>query len=675
MRSLSSFASLLFFTLASPILATPILAALSLAGCDCGGDPPPTRCSSASECPTDQVCVDARCVPRATTDGSVPGPDAARDAAGCVDFDRDGLCAGTGDCDDTDPMRGGAERCDGADNDCDGTVDEGLVDICTECRPSCEVEMIPGADGWMPTAENSEGVIVDPSGALTLGRTMATAFSVWVANSDEATVSKLDSRTNRELARYPTVGAMAPAGTRMWNERCGWGSPAIGNCPSRTAVDQNFDAYVANRAFGNQGSITKYANREEDCVDRNGNGVIDTSRDLNGDGTIDLAPAAGEFVGPDDECILWTSAAGGANGVPRALTIGIAPPDGVVGDIWVGLFNERQACRLSPVDGSTIACMPIGGLQPYGATSDSMGRIWFVDRSGSRRDVLGWIDPFTMAWTGASPVPDFGSCPGALLPYGITPDGEGRIYVASSSCDPPVLRYSPATDTWDGHSFPGGGTPRGMAADETHLWVSISHTVQGLGGVLDNRVAQFRLSDMAFVTHHTIPTGRGPVGVGVSFDGSVWAICQGTNSAARLDPAAGTWIEHGVGLTPYTYSDFIGFGLNVFAEPRGRYRFVVEGCDPGEFGAQRWLGARVNAEIPPMTEVTMWVRTADTRDALAAATFIGPFAVPTSDFSMPPGPIADGQFIEVELRLRTDDRRVAPRVLSVDLAGECGGGS
>ena len=216
--------------------------ASGLAGCDCGGGPIGRRCSSSGDCPAGQVCTDERCVPRTTMDGAIPEPDAGRDAAGCVDFDRDGLCAGTEDCDDTDPTRGGAERCDGSDNDCDGTTDEGLLDICTECVPSCEVEMIPGAGGWMPTEENSEGVIVDPGGALTLGRTMATAFSVWVANSDEATVCKLDSRTNRELARYPTVAAIAPAGSRPWDERCGWNAPAIGNCPSRTAVDQNFDA-------------------------------------------------------------------------------------------------------------------------------------------------------------------------------------------------------------------------------------------------------------------------------------------------------------------------------------------------------------------------------------------------------------------------------------------------
>jgi DNA-binding beta-propeller fold protein YncE len=658
------------------VLAGCALVVLGIAGCDCGGSEIGHRCSTNRDCPGGQVCVDRRCMSPDRRDARVDEPDSGGEP-GCIDGDRDGYgmgCPGGTDCDDTNPMRGGPEVCDAVDNDCDGRVDEGLADICTSCTPACAVSMFPGPGGWMPGEENSQGVVVDEGGALTLGRTRAEAFAVWVANSDEGTVSKLDSRTNREIARYPTVGALGPSGIRPWYEACGWCEPrrggCIGNCPSRTAVDQNFDAYVANRAFGNQGTVTKIANREEDCIDRNGNGVIDTSRDLNGDGTIALTPMGigNEFVGPEDECILWTVPAGGNNGVPRALAVGLSPPDGLVGDVWVGLYNEAQACRLHPMTGATIACMPINGLRPYGAAADSRGRIWFVDRSGSRRDILGYVDPTTMTFQTASPVPG-SSCPTSELhSYGITIDGDDRVYVASSNCAPHLLRYLPATDTWEMYTIPGDGTPRGLAADEHSLWVGISHEAVRFAGGPSDRVVQFRLSDMAFVATHRIPMGRAPVGVGVSYDGSVWAICQGTNSAARFDPATGTWLEHGVGLGPYTYSDFIGFGLNVFAEPRGRYRFRVDGC---ERGTQNWLGVRVRAEVPPMTEVAIWARSANTIEALATQPFIGPFLGPVVDLRMPPGPVPPGRYLEIEIRLRTEDRRVAPRVFSVDVAGEC----
>lgn len=639
------------------------------AGCDGCSDPeaPASPCTTTSDCGTGLACIDGTC--REPVDaGGRPDTGGGSD---CVDADRDGRgvgCALGEDCDDTDPLRGGEEVCDGVDNDCNGSTDEGFADICAECTPSCEVTDHPGTDGWMPDEMNSDGVIVDDDGAITLGRTMTESFAVWVANMNDGTVSKLDSRTNRETARYPTTRPDAANRARPWDEACNWSN--LGNCPSRTAVDQRFDAYVANRAFGNQGTVTKYGNQEEDCVDLNSDGVINTSRDVNGDGSIDMDPAAGEFIGPDDECLLWTVPVSGNNGVPRALAIGLAPPDVETGSVWVGLYNEGRACELAPTDGRTIVCMDIGGLRPYGAVADAMGRVWFADRSGSRRDILGFVDPSTMVFTAGAPVPDGTACAtGSLQSYGVTVDGDGQLYVAMSNCNPSgVLRFEPATDTWSFHTIPGNGTPRGLAADETSLWVGISHNTTGFSGGLANHVEQYSLADMSHVATHTIPTGTGPVGVGVSFDGSVWAVCQGTNSAARLEPGAGTWIEHGVGLAPYTYSDFIGFGLNTFAQPRGWYRFTLEGCASG---TNRWQGARYRAEVPPMTAVELWARTADSPAELAMQPWVGPFTGNPTSFEAPPGPLGAFRYIEVEIRMRTDDRRVAPRVFDIDVAVIC----
>src|SRR5207245_7609886 len=107
------------------------------------------------------------------------------------------------------------------------------------------------------------------------------------------------------------------------------------NRPSRTAVDFNGDVWVANRAHQPnelQSSVTKIANKnnsitDTDCIDRNGNGKIETSFDANGDGIIntdcnangtpdsiaDVAAKAcnpttpQEFWGLDDECVLFTT--------------------------------------------------------------------------------------------------------------------------------------------------------------------------------------------------------------------------------------------------------------------------------------------------------------------------------------------------------------------------------
>ena len=129
-----------------------------------------------------------------------------------------------------------------------------------------------------------------------------------------------------------------------------------------------------------------------------------------------------------------------------------------------------------------------------------------------------------------------------------------------------------------------------------------------------------------------------------------------------------TWTEHQVGLDPYTYSDFIGFGLNVIAEPRGRYRFVVEGC---ESGINTWTATQYTAEVPPGTSVEVWARSADTRAGLDAEAFIGAFTDNPADLTMAPGPIPQRRFLEVELRLATTDRMTAPRVFSIDVGAIC----
>jgi hypothetical protein len=165
----------------------------------------------------------------------------------------------------------------------------------------------------------------------------------------------------------------------------------------------------------------------------------------------------------------------------------------------------------------------------------------------------------------------------------------------------------------------------------------------------------------------------------VSFDGSIWAINQdhgGTNDpfagnvgiATRFDPAIaqgqpGRWIEQSVGKDPYTYSDFIGFGLNTFADPKGFYRFVIEGC-PGQ--STQWRGVQIDADIPPMTAVKINVRSANSEAELKDAAWVGPFTAPAELEGVPPG-----AYLEVEVVLTTDDQSVAPRVRGVEIIREC----
>lgn len=105
---------------------------------DCGGscvvlddgDFCAVECRTARECPDGFVCTDVRAVSELTVRQCVPSTGSCAD---CFDPDRDGYgvgstCTEVGDCDQTnaESYPGAAEICDGQDNDCDGTVDEGL---------------------------------------------------------------------------------------------------------------------------------------------------------------------------------------------------------------------------------------------------------------------------------------------------------------------------------------------------------------------------------------------------------------------------------------------------------------------------------------------------------------------------------------------------------------------
>jgi hypothetical protein len=100
---------------------------------------------------------------------------------------------------------------------------------------------------------------------------------IWIANSVEGTVSKIDTFTGVEVGRYVTGPDTSGLGD-------------ANNGPSRTSVNLYGDAAVANR----NGGVTKIAARLEDCPDTNGNGVADTST-----GPLDVK-AWGQ-----DECVLW----------------------------------------------------------------------------------------------------------------------------------------------------------------------------------------------------------------------------------------------------------------------------------------------------------------------------------------------------------------------------------
>lgn len=319
------------------------------------------------------------------------------------------------------------ETCNFVDDDCDGVADDGVRSPCGGCDSSCQGSVWGEADAVFAAGD---GLDVTSDGWLTLARTRAPRNTLWIANSADGTVSKIDAATAEEVARYATGGAD----------------------PSRVAVDYNGDAWIANRAFGAQGSVVKIAGSIERCVDRNADGVVTSS------GPSDVLPFG------DDECVLFRTSVGALNGVPRALAVdGSLGADGLSGgNVWVGLYEERRIVLLDGETGDVVRDYPLVDIQPYGAIVDAWGALWVMERDGHL---------LTLDTTSDAPSPSIVEVPlPCYLLYSIDSDRDGRLVMTGFNCDDVVV-HQPSTGTWAVAST--HESPRGVAVSPDGLaWVS-----------------------------------------------------------------------------------------------------------------------------------------------------------------------------------------------------------
>jgi uncharacterized repeat protein (TIGR01451 family) len=166
---------------------------------------------------------------------------------------------------------------------------------------------------------------------LQLSKNVTTLPFIWVPNND-GTVSKVQTVTGKELGRYRVAPPSLPSG---------------GN-PSRTTVDLQGNCWVGNRQAGTVVKIGLYEAGQ--WIDRNGDGICQTSQDLNGDGDI-----TGSEILPwgEDECVLYevvlipgnegTYAPGNYTGPYDTDYWGVAPR-GLAIDAKNNLWGNYSAC-------------------------------------------------------------------------------------------------------------------------------------------------------------------------------------------------------------------------------------------------------------------------------------------------------------------------------------------
>ncbi|PRP99290.1 hypothetical protein ENSA7_63320 [Enhygromyxa salina] len=359
---------------------------------------------------------------------------------------------------------------------------------------------------------------------------------IWIANSGENTVTKLNTRTLEEEGRY-------------------WTRPDQGGSPSRTSVSVDGRAVaIANRHVG----ITKIWADLDDCEDKNNNGMIDTSTGKN-----DVRAFAA------DECIAWhTPFPDMSVQRPVAWTSGTYNEATCVWEnqkIWTttgdsgspgqcgetGVYVHRLNGDTGEVEDTIhiphdeVKCTfgaSNWGLGPYGAAVDNEGNMWFFVFGQSTVVRVNYSDLSYQIYSGGS--------------YGLTVDSEGRPWTdAPRRLDPQGGQWTSAIGNLPGS----GGT--GVAQDlQGRIW---SGTVGGVGWV--------DMETMVVGDTVPLPAQGNYRGVSVDVDGFIWAIPLGGTEAFRIDPDTYEIASY-MGLNaPYTYSDMSGGQLsNVTCnEPQG----------------------------------------------------------------------------------------------------------
>ncbi|MFO0761285.1 MAG: hypothetical protein U0359_32705 [Byssovorax sp.] len=477
-------------------------------------------------------------------------------------------------------------------------------------------------DNPPPDNVDASNVSRDANGYLELDIHKVQSDYLWVANDMNygvGFVSKVGTKPNasapiyREVARYvtftcqsdpvngskdglvlgaPPPGGMCADGVHGCCARAetvagpnGGHQPinAASNRPSRTAVDFNGDMWVANRAFGLQQSVTKIAGDPKRCIDRNKNGMIDTSSDVNSDGIIntdcndDNLPDDGatvctggkthEFYGLDDECVLFTVNIGQNNTYARALAL--APADEQGGEFggsgasvaWVGTWQDGMFYKVDGDNGTILESVhlgPIDGIasNPYGAAIDQYGILWAPNEGTTQ---LFYFDTKNTANQGRVAADSVG---GSGF-YGIAVDG----YIVPGESDARqqvwlgevggagAYRYRPVRTngfdglkqgTWALASFDAGPSQgRGIGVDNrkptSFAWVALDGYPSGTPGAVGRIPTDIPdLATSLMSASSVFTTGQtGTLGAGVASNLDVWAVNQGSSSVVHfpVDPS------------------------------------------------------------------------------------------------------------------------------------------
>ncbi len=327
---------------------------------------------------------------------------------------------------------------------------------------------------------------------------------IWVPNDAQASVSKMDTRTGREIGRYRTC----PEG--------------VNGLPSRTTVDLFGNCWVGNRQCG---TVVKIGLLESgQFLDRNHNGVAETSQDLNGDGDI----TGSELLAwGQDECVLYEVVViAGREGtfVPGTYTGGYVNdyntpgPRGMAvdaqGNVWAGTYGTQKYYYLDGSSAQILRTVDVSSVDhtPYGAVIDAAGIVW---SSGAGKNHLLRLNPADDSFS----VLNLGH-----VVYGLGLDRNNQLFVSSSDNSGSLSRVNVLTalKDWTVRLYNAQGV---TVTDDGDVWEAN----------YDRNVVTRWSNDGVLKT--TIAGVSTPCGMSVDAAGRVWVTDRGDEYIHRIDPA------------------------------------------------------------------------------------------------------------------------------------------
>ena len=333
---------------------------------------------------------------------------------------------------------------------------------------------------------------------------------IWIANSAQGTISKINTETMKEEGRYIV-------------------RPDSAGSPSRTSVNLTGDVAVANRS----GGFTKVYARVDSCKESNGMPGIQTSVDSN---TLPWGV---------EECVAWYTPFNYISQRPAAWTPGSFNKETCGWEnqkVWTsgasdGQFAGIDMLLLNGETGAVEKQLNVPEIVPsyygmYGAAVDKEGNVWASQLSQGQ---LLFVDIETLehkVW----PMP----APG----YGMTVGSSGFVWTCSNNAS----RFDPLTETWQTLSV--GGSGGCMEDDNGTLYMS---------GGQNNIVA---IDVMTLAVKATYPLPQYVHGISIDYYGYVWGVSLGSE-AYRVDIANPAAFQTFTGLVgAYTYSDMTGVALS-----------------------------------------------------------------------------------------------------------------